>query len=261
MPAIYAHYRFGLAQLGAMPADVRKTIQRFRGLYEMGLHGPDIFYYDGLVLPTGGDFLGIKFHEQTGREFFTRVCRAVRLERSEGALSYLYGLLTHYCLDVHCHPEIVEIVAQGTVGHMELETDFERFLLETDGKIPAFSQDLSPHIAVTAGESETVSRFYPGSTPGSVRRSVKNMAFYTRLLAMPEGLGRTALEKGIRAVPREIRAMLMGRTANPACAEFLPRLLACYDRAAADFPAMLDQLRAHMTYSAPFGGEFDPQFG
>ena len=261
MPSVYAHYRFGTALLPSLPADVRKTIQRFRGLYEMGLHGPDIFYYSSPVIHTGADYLGIKFHEQSGREFFTRVCRAVRLERSEGALSYLYGLLTQYWLDSRCHEVIRQLAEAEDLRHMELETEFERYLLEKDGKVPAYAQDLSPHITLTEGECATVSRFYPPATASAVGRSVKNMAFYTRLLAAPDGVGRTVLEKGIRAMPREIQGMLMSKTPNAACAIHCDKLMESYQAAVEEFPVYLEQLREHMTYSAPFGAEFDKQFG
>ena len=261
MPSVYAHYRFGTALLPSLPADVRKTIQRFRGLYEMGLHGPDIFYYSSPVISTGGDYLGIKFHEQTGREFFTRVCRAVRLERSEGALAYLYGLLTHYCLDSICHEAIHLLTKQENLQHMELETEFERYLLELDGKVPAYAQDLSPHITLTEGECATVARFYHPATAAAVGRAVKNMAFYTRLLAAPDGVGRTVLEKGIRVMPREIQGMLMSKTPNAACAIYCDKLMACYRAAVEEFSVYLEQLREHMTYSAQFGAEFDKVFG
>ena len=261
MPSVYAHYRFGIELLPSLPGDVRKTIQRFRGLYEVGLHGPDIFYYNSPVIALGGEYLGIKYHEQTGREFFTRVCRAIRLERSEGALAYLYGVLTHYCLDSCCHEMIRLIQREENLQHMELETEFDRFLLESDGKVPAYAQDLSPHIALTEGECATVARFYSPTAPATVGRSVKNMAFYTHLLAAPDGTGRSVLEKGIRVMPREIQGMLMSKTPNAACAMHCQELMEAYQRAKEEFPEYLEQLREHMTYSAHFGEEFDKRFG
>ena len=99
MPSTYAHYRFGLAMLEKFPGDSRRTIQRFRRLFEVGLHGQDIFYYQLPGLNKSTSFLGIKFHEQTGQEFFQRVCRGIRMEKSEAAQAYLYGVLCHYCLD------------------------------------------------------------------------------------------------------------------------------------------------------------------
>ena len=89
MPSTYAHYRFGVALLPTLPGDVRRTIQRFRRLFDVGLHGPDFFFFQPAFIKSSPRFLGIKFHEQSGKEFFQRVCRAVRLERSEAAQAYL----------------------------------------------------------------------------------------------------------------------------------------------------------------------------
>ena len=51
MPSDYAHYRFGAAMLSAMPADLRRPANRFRQMYDMGLHGPDIFTYSPPGIP------------------------------------------------------------------------------------------------------------------------------------------------------------------------------------------------------------------
>ena len=88
MPAIYAFHRFGEQALATLPEKQRRPIQRFRRLFDAGLHGPDIFYYQIPVAGSGPRFLGIRYHEQTGREFFQRCCRAARLERSEAAQAY-----------------------------------------------------------------------------------------------------------------------------------------------------------------------------
>ena len=106
MPSTYAHYRFGVALLPTLPGDVRRTIQRFRRLFDVGLHGPDIFYFQNSVIKSGGFSLGVKYHEMTGKSLFPRLCRLVRLEKSEAAQAYLYGLLCHYCLDARLHPII-----------------------------------------------------------------------------------------------------------------------------------------------------------
>lgn len=259
MPAAYAHYRFGAALLPTMPADARRTVQRFRSLFDVGLHGPDIFCYDTPLLKTKTGFLGIKFHEQTGREFFQRVCRMARLERSEAALAYLYGVLCHYILDSHCHPFIAQQETQA--GQGEIEAEFDRFLLEKDGKVPPCSQDLSPHLRLTPGECETVAKFYPPASAGEVRRCLGNMASMVRFLTMPEGARRTLTEKGLKLVAPELLGLILPLQANPRCASLDGALLECYQQAEKQFPEMLSQLQSHMTYNALFGQEFDRIFG
>lgn len=255
MPNIYAHYRFGVALLPLLPADVRRTIQRFRRLYDVGLHGPDIFYF----CIGSSARLGSKFHRQTGQEFFQRVCRTVRLERSEASLSYLYGVLIHYCLDSMCHPLVHE--REGTATHQQIETEFDRFLLEKDGRVPPQCQDFSHHLKLTQGECETVAKFYPPATRQTVQMGVRNMASVTRILAAPDGARRKLVEGGIRLFAPKHQGMLMTDGADPACAELDAPLEALYEKAIGAFPEMFNQLQAHLTYSAPLEGDFTRIFG
>ena len=261
MPSVYAHYRFGAALLPGMPADARRTVQRFRRLFDLGLHGPDIFYFHTFPLNTATRYLGVKFHEQTGQEFFQRVCRAVRLERSEAALAYLYGVLCHYCLDSVMHPFVKEQAKAGSATHLEIEGEFERYLLEKDGKVPPCAQDLSNHLKITPGECETVAKFYSPASPRNIKDSVNGMAFIVKLLSAPEGAKRTVIQKGMGVVAREFTGLMIPAEPNPSCAHLDESLLELYEQAAAQFPEMLSQFQAHMTYTAPFGPEFEPIFG
>ena len=89
MPANYAHYRFGKQLLSGMSPNDRRSIQRFRRLYDMGLHGPDIFFYYNPLIKTATGQLGGVFHAQSGQEFFARVCAQAG---SEAGRVYLLGL-------------------------------------------------------------------------------------------------------------------------------------------------------------------------
>lgn len=261
MPSIYAHYRFGVNMLPAMPGDVRRTIGRFRRLFDVGLHGPDIFFYNPQLLKGASDTLGRKYHSQTGRDFFQRACRVTRLEKSEAAQAYLYGVLCHYALDSLCHPFIREQVALGPAGHLEIEAEFDRFLLERDGKRPPESQDMSPHIQLTPGECETVAKFYPGATPRSVQSGVTNMARLTKLFATPDGARRTVLRKSMETVSPKFSGLLMTVGPNPRCANLDHTLIQLYDRATEAFPELLVQIQAQLTYNGALGEEFAEQFG
>ena len=259
MPSTYAHYRFGAAMLPVMPADIRRTVKRFRQLYDVGLHGPDIFFYYNPVISTKIGSLGHKFHMQSGEDFFQRVCRLLRLDPSEAANAYLYGVLTHYCLDAVMHPFISEKAAQGIAAHKQIESEFDRYLLQIDGKTPPCTQDLSPHIRLTPGECETTARFYPGATAKHIRDGVRNMAFITKLLATPEGTKRTLLEKTLSV--KSADRLLIPAAPDPACSHLDEVLLGLYRDAEALFPTLLMQLNAHLTYNAPLGESFAPVFG
>ena len=261
MPATYAHYRFGNAMLSAMPADMCRTAKRYRRLYDVGLHGPDLFYFYRPGLPAKLRVLGHKFHMQTGREFFSRVCRNLRLDPTEEGKAYLYGVLCHYALDAACHPYVEQQTQDGLVSHTRLETEFDAFLFEKDGKRTSTQRDLSRHLRLTQEECAVAARFYPGTEDRQIASCVKSMAAIRKLLALPEGDPRRLLSGVMGAASQEFSYMVIGPEPDVRCEHMLQPLMERYDRAAQRFPDMLLQLGAHLTYNAPLGEEFNPIFG
>lgn len=260
MPANYAHYRFGCQVLPTLPANVRRPIQRFRRLFDMGLQGPDLFFYHNIFAEDSLKKLAQKLHGMSGREFFTMVCRRLRLEPTEAGQAYLYGLLAHYCLDSICHPLIQEVAREGKIGHIELETEFDRYLLTLDGETSPETYDSSSHLKLTKGECVTVAALYPSVTPGNVLQSVKTFAAVTRLLATPGARGRALMQKAAHKVVPKFTPFIMGEQPNRSCAHLNEPLKALYDEAAALYPILLEQLTAHMTYNASLGDAFDKPF-
>ena len=261
MPATYAHYRFGAQMLRRMPGDVSRTAKRHRRLFDVGLHGPDLFFFYKAARSTKIGRLGNQFHRQTGREFFERTCRNLRLEPSEAGQAYLYGVLCHYVLDSHCHPLVERYSWEGIASHARIETEFDRFLLRMDGKNPPAGMELTKHMVLTDPETETVSRFYPGTEAKHIRESLKGMVGIRKALELPEGPVRSLVIKTMSTASETFRDMVMGTEPDAVCEELNLPLLERYRQAETAFPAMLLQIGAHMTYNAPLGKEFDPIFG
>ncbi len=261
MPGLYTHYRFGAAVLSAMPADIRRSVQRFRRLFDVGLHGPDIFYNHNPLSNRSGSMLGVKYHEQTGKVFFSRACRAIRMERNEAAASYLYGVLCHYVLDSTLHPFISLTAEQCCVSTLEIETELDRYFLELDGKMPANGSKLTNHLKLTEGECDTVAAFYPPSTAKSVQTALTSTAATTRLLMNPEGFGGAVAKATVALLGKPAQGLLMTAKPNPKCAHLNSSLQELYDEALIRFPDYLLQIQAHMTYNAPLDVDFDRPFG
>lgn len=259
MPAIYAHYRFGAAMLQRMPGDLRRTAKRHRNLFDVGLHGPDLLFYQQFLRAGNGISPGSKFHRQTGREFFGRVCRSLRLEPSEAAQAYLYGVLCHYTLDSRCHPQILTVEKETGLSHARIEALFDRFLMDRDGKPPRVQ--LTGHMKLDPEHWPVVSRFYPGIRPGQLREGLRNMARVHKLQALPEGPVRHALADTLGLVSGNVRDMLTVTEPDPEWEDMNRLLFDRYGQAAAAFPDMLLQLGAHLAYNAPLGEAFASTFG
>ena len=255
MPANYAHHRFGKQILPTLPADVRQCIQRFRRMFDMGLHGPDIFFYYNPFLKTAVGDLGGKFHMQTGQEFFPTACAAAN---SEAARAYLYGLLGHYCLDSVCHPYVQQIVDIGEATHVALESEFDRYLMALD-KVPSpHTYDMSKHFKLTRGECMSVAEFYPPATGANISQCVNIMAFASKLLANPK---RDRTEKLLRRIKPELCDNLIPTAEVEELALYVQELKEHYDRALERYPVLLEQLTAYLTSQEPLGVELAPDFG
>lgn len=255
MPAAYAHYRFGKKLLPSLPGDVRQCIQRFRRMYDAGLQGPDLFFYYNPFLKTAIGDLGHSFHMQSGQEFFTAACAAAN---SEAARAYLYGLLGHYCLDSVCHPLIRRLADIGEAGHVALESEFDRFLMERD-KIPSpHTHDLKKHLHLTRGECMTVSGFYPPANGAHVSRSIKTMAFFNKFFASPN---RALVEKLVGRFSPQHLDYLIPESEAEALAPYIQELSTLLEEALARYPQLLQQLTAHMQTGEALGDDFAAHFG
>lgn len=255
MPASYAHYRFGKQVLSALPPEGQQCVQRFRRLFDMGLQGPDFFFYYNPVMKTAVGDLGGKFHSQSGREFFTRCAAAAD---TEAGRAYLYGLLGHYCLDSACHPYVGKVVEAGQARHVALESEFDRYLLEKDSLVPPHTQDVSEHIRLTRGECVTVAGFFPPATPSHVNRSVHLMGWCLRFLA---GKNRKRVRRLLTRVGPSLCDSLIPEEPVEAFAMMDSELLARFNRAVRHYPELYAQLQAHLRAGEPLGEDFTPTFG
>lgn len=259
MPSFYTHHRFGQELLPTLPAAVRRTIQRFPQLFHVGLQGPDLFFYHHPLLKTAAGKLGTQFHRQSGQEFFSRVCREPAA--TEAGRAYLYGLLAHYCLDSICHPFVHAHTDDGPIAHVELESEFERFLLESDGKLPPHRFDRSPHMRLTRGECVTVAQFYPPAGPGAILSAVRCYARCLRIFTASEGFRRNTVQTVMKLGGPRVFHQLLPTDPNQRCASLNGDLLALYSQALDRYPTLLASLLAHLEHGTPLGGEFEATFG
>lgn len=244
---IYAQYRLGKELIGFMPPEVRRTIGRFRQLYDMGLHGPE------LLLPQSQ-----KYRRQSGCVFFERACRLVRIENSEGAQAYLYGLLVHYAISSRINPLIRRRAEGLSLPEGHIRTEFDRFLLEKDGRIPPHRYDRSIHIHLTPGEQETVAMFYPGIRPRTVGRCTKQLGKVMHLSATTIGSRRDLTRKLLRVSGNDLH--MMGLHPDRRLKSTNAELLEQFRQARESFPTMLRQIQIRLRRKEPFGPEFDAPF-
>lgn len=109
-------------------------IRRNTNLYRIGLHGPDILFYD--MLKPKVTETGIAMHRECAAPFFERGMTLVRTTHDEKLLAYLLGFGCHYLLDSACHPFVYEMAERNVISHTLLEKEFDRTLMLETHKDP-----------------------------------------------------------------------------------------------------------------------------
>ncbi len=193
MPGFTTHYIFGMKSYNDLPTNQLKfIIAKYRWLYQLGVQGPDMFFYNIPVL-RHRDYrnVGSYMHEHHVQDFFSCCLKhlssiASRQQREQG-IAYLAGFFCHYIGDYICHP-------------------FVLLLIHYKKKKPSqFNQAAT--ICLNGLETQFISRFlaecinetyYPLSHRNNyqvsarmVHRSILAMRFGCRTLADPRGKKKT----------------------------------------------------------------------
>ena len=190
MPSTYAHYKFGKDVFRRLPKELIKEINPHMPLYKIGLHGPDLLFYYKPLEKNAINQEGTRIHERAGRVFFEKARRVTRRsEQKEARIVYIYGCICHFALDSMCHGYVDEKIAESGIGHMEIEIEFDRFLLKLDRKDP-LKQNLTKHISASDDYARIIAPYFVGTTPKEIKKALLSMKRYSSFLMMPNKLKR-----------------------------------------------------------------------
>ena len=113
MPAYMSHYICGLKAFHTLaPGELRECIRSHAGIYDLGLAGPDIFFYSLKETFFGGMRTGRLLHKNRSGAFLMSLIRhadSLEGEERRAALAYAAGFIGHYSLDSACHPLVFRV--------------------------------------------------------------------------------------------------------------------------------------------------------
>lgn len=224
MPGFTTHYILGMKAYNDLSGcQLKHIIAKYRWLYQLGLQGPDMFFYNIPIL-RHRDYrnVGSYMHENHISNFFicylNEMASIQSKQQREQALSYFCGFLCHYIGDSICHPFVYGRIqydvdnpsSQHHGLHAELENDIDALLLLKYKKKKPSQFNQAATICLNGLEMQFVSRFlstcinktyYPITyknnfqvTPAMVHRSIMAMRFGCRTLADPSGRKRNSIE-------------------------------------------------------------------
>jgi len=117
----------------------------FDNLYTFGAQGPDFFYYIGKFNPLSkhryGD-VGNQVHERDTLILFYEMLDFMIKTPSEALMAYISGFISHYIMDVYCHP-LICLLGPNSASHKRVELDLEAFCLNDYWKINRHTLDVN----------------------------------------------------------------------------------------------------------------------
>lgn len=220
MPTTYAHDVFGKMVFQKLPDDMKQIVTSQRAAYLIGLHGPDILFY---YKPFGHNSVnekGYSMHKAIASEFFSNCKKRYIQTRNETLLSYVLGFICHYMLDSTCHPYIGQYIEKTGAPHDEIETEFDRFLMEHYNKNP-FKYHPSDSIHIENEVVLEISGIIEDISEQDVRKCLKSMKFYTNTMVCASSFKRYSLLKMMHAagVYDSMQGHIMRRKKSKRCEE------------------------------------------
>lgn len=262
MPTTYTHDLFGKKVYQKLPKEMQDVIRHNGNIFRIGLHGPDILFYDLLSAETIDT--GVKMHERKARPFFERGMKQARETGNEPMLAYLLGFACHYMLDSKCHPYINELDANQVISHTAVEKELDRYLMLKTGHDP--HRYYPAHcIRPKHRYAKVIHKLFPGITTEQIYKSLCSMKFITRLMVYDDkGAKRFLMKIGTKFVGKKRAEMVMDffMTKNPVRGSQVPvaKLMKLFQEAVEETPAYLEELYQLIEAPYPLSQRWDRTF-
>lgn len=263
MPTTYTHYRFGCDVLMQLPEQFREQILSYRGLYDIGLHGPDLLFYYRALFKNAVNKTGFAMHERPGRDFFRTAKSAMDQTSDSGpGLAYLYGFICHFALDSICHPYIEEQVRKTGISHSEIEAELDRELMMANGYNP-ITYHPTGHLHPTPFHAETIARFFPSVGKKKTLKSIKSIRWYCNMLVAPSPRRRKLIFSALKLAGGydSIHKMVISYQPNPACASICHTLENLYLQAVPIAVDLITGYHAYLLGDQKLDARFNHTFG
>ena len=257
MPTTYAHWRFGDVAMKKLPEDLRGIIERYRDLFDIGVHGPDIFFYYDCLKSNEVSKYGTWMHNTPmgdHLEMFKK--NYASASNKEATLAYLLGFLAHFTLDSYCHGYIDHKAEEEGPTHGKIESQYDRHLLIKDGYDP-IKTNVASSLHPSFFNSAVIAHLFDRWNEKDIHKTTKDQVFYLNLLWDNSDLKRWILVTGMNVLGvQKYLDLLLTKEAEESCVSSNMRLDKYFEKAAEHYPQLAENMVAYLND----GGELDPYF-
>ncbi|MBO4323827.1 MAG: zinc dependent phospholipase C family protein [Lachnospiraceae bacterium] len=225
MPACYTHKKVGAIVYHLLSGDTRKLVRKHLPFFLIGLHGPDILFFQPAVKKAEAADYGHSLHHEAFSHFYENARNVIRSSEDDRQLVYLYGYLCHLFSDNMIHEVLPELYKEAGVSHGKLEAELDRYLMTEDGYDP-ISYPVAAHISCTREAATVIAPFYLGVSEEQVLACLFAMkAAFTFSRSSSKVYRKAAGEvMAFAGFGEKIPSMIMTAEASEACFEQMPQL-------------------------------------
>lgn len=262
MPALYAHVRFGRKVSKRMDGKLKKIIEKYYTQYQIGLQGPDIFFFYRAFCTNRMNRLGHSLHQESALPFFEHALEVVKEKgRDTKEYAYLCGFICHFILDSECHGYVEEMRDVTKAEHLEIEEEFEKKLLRMDHRDP-YAFPLASLIPADEQTAKAIAPFYSNVKWREVRESLRWFCFIKRLFTAPTEKKHDFLNAAIKisGKSRSFKGLVHQRKDNENCIESNSGLLRRFDNSVDLAVRMIESFDRSLTQGEPLDKRFDRNF-
>lgn len=185
MPALYAHNRFGGDVIRQLDNELQMILKKYYTQFRIGMQGPDPFFFYRPIIHTHVSKCAGDMHDEEAKAFFEKAVRVIEEKgRNSREYAYILGFICHFALDSECHPYVEHMVERIGVGHMEIEGEFDKYLLRADKK-DALAYPIEKYIPTDDMTVETISHFFPTLSHAEIKESLKTYRLVKKILTAP----------------------------------------------------------------------------
>lgn len=185
MPALYAHNQFGANVANRLDGEIKEIVKKYYTQFRIGLQGPDIFFFYRPFIKTTVSQCGYGMHNEYADGFFEKAAEVIRKRgRNSREYAYILGFICHFSLDSECHPYVERMVEKIQVGHMEIEGEFEKYLLRKDNR-DALAYPVWKYIPTDDSTVETIYQFFKHIKKVEIKESLQTLKFIKRFFVAP----------------------------------------------------------------------------
>lgn len=261
MPAIYAHNKFGKEVLKSMDEECREIIRKYPNQYRIGLQGPDYLFFYLPYIPNSIKDLGYNMHAESAKGFFENGVNIIKDKgKDSGYFAYLLGFTCHFALDSECHPYIAQAIGETGVGHIELESEYDRHLMSGDGHNP-LKYPVWKLVPTDSETAQNIAEFYGEITVKNAKSALRQMKFVKRVL-MPNKIKEQVCELLFRLTTHyvDLKGHIIKQKTNEKCQGTNKRLDELFCGAKDIAAELIENLTACIDNGTELSDRFDRNF-